>query len=437
MFKAIASTFGFAIVLFALSSCHPGKKGIFGPKKTAHEEYAERLDKAGLQQTALAKQWLAAAENSLAQPARISLPHKEAGYFAAEEPRAIGLISPARRGATLKASLQIVPALQNSVFMELWKIDTSNNERDFIAQADSTLHIQHEVEDDGLYLLRLQPELLSSMEYTLILTTQPSLAFPVIESGKPVLISFWNDRRDEGRNHQGVDISAPFRTPAISAADGHVRSVTENRLGGKVVFMRPEGKNYTLYYAHLDSQIVSSGQDVKLGDTIGLIGNTGNAINTPPHLHFGIYTRGGAVDPLPFIDNRTVPVTEITAPRSNLYKWMRSNRKTKIHTLPRADADTVLSLQQGAAIKIVSATADWYRVELPTGTGGYVDSKYLTSKPLQELKTDTILRLLDEPIIHAPAITSVPAGASLSVAGVTDHFYLVEFRDKYGWIEKR
>src|SRR5690606_37952339 len=82
---------------------------------------------------------------------------------------------------------------------------------------------------------------------------------------------------------------------------GRITSVKEGGLGGKTVWMRPEGRNISLYYAHLDSQSVSIGQRVAEGDTVGFVGNTGNARTTPPHLHFGIYSMGGAVDPLPYV----------------------------------------------------------------------------------------------------------------------------------------
>ena len=43
-----------------------------------------------------------------------------------------------------------------------------------------------------------------------------------------------------------------------------------------------------------------------VGDTLGFVGNTGNAITTPPHLHFGVYYRGeGAVDPAPYLRCRS------------------------------------------------------------------------------------------------------------------------------------
>ena len=81
--------------------------------------------------------------------------------------------------------------------------------------------------------------------------------------------------------------------------------------------MRPAGKDYTLYYAHLDEQLATDGQSVRAGDTIGLIGNTGNARSTPPHLHFGIYTFGEAIDPLPFVNPNIKEPPAITASLNN------------------------------------------------------------------------------------------------------------------------
>lgn len=424
------------LLMFTLLSCQTGKKGIFGKSQSAREAYAERLEKAGLLQSALARQWTGAGERSLMQPARITLPHKEAGYFSADEPEATGFLCNLRRGATLNIAVQITPAHSAKVFVELWKIDTATNERNRLAEADSTFSINHEVEKDGLYLIRLQPELLASLEYTLTVTTQPSLAFPVSESGRPAIISVWYDKRDAGsRNHQGVDIGARFRTPALAAANGHVRSVAINKLGGKVVFMRVEGKDYTLYYAHLDSQMVEPGENLLKGDTIGLIGNTGNAINTPPHLHFGVYARG-AIDPLPFIDNRPTELKEISASRSHLSKILRSNKKAKIYRLPDAKADTISTIPQGAAFKILSVTKDWYRITLP-GTTGYIQSNLVTDNSLREITTDTIMRLLDEPSIGAAAMAGIPSGTNLRIYGTADDFYFVKHDNLEGWVERK
>ena len=426
----------FIFILYIFSSCHPGKKGIFGTKKSAHSKYAENLEKAGLQHTAMVSQWQLAAQKSLAEPIPVNLPHKEAGYFAADEPRAAGYRLMLQRGVNLEVSLQVVSATPKTVFLELWKTDTAFREQDLLAETDSTFHLLYEIEDDGLYIIRIQPELLASMEYTLTVTTHASLAFPVSESGKPAMISFWNDKRDAGRNHEGVDIRAPFRTPAIAAANGYIRNVTENRLGGKVIFLRPEGKNYSLYYAHLDTQMVSTGQTVMKGQPVGLIGNTGNAINTTPHLHFGIYTRGGAVDPLPFIDNRIVQPKSITASRGNLNKWVRASKNTRVLQLIPGTADTSLIIRQGTIMKILSASADRYRVQFANGRTGSIKSDLVTDQPLAQILTDTTTRMLDEPFMQAAAMAVIPSRTKLQVMGDAGQFYLVHYEKRTGWVKK-
>jgi murein DD-endopeptidase MepM/ murein hydrolase activator NlpD len=76
----------------------------------------------------------------------------------------------------------------------------------------------------------------------------------------------------------------------------------ENALGGNTVFvLGAGGRNY--YYAHLDSYAegLAVGDYVTPGTALGYVGTTGNAAGAAPHLHFGVYTRGGAVDPLPLL----------------------------------------------------------------------------------------------------------------------------------------
>ena len=111
--------------------------------------------------------------------------------------------------------------------------------------------------------------------------------------------------RSEGRRHSGQDIFAKRGTPVFSATDGVVLRVGENDLGGKVVFVYGAGgRRY--YYAHLDDFApgLKAGDAVTTGTVLGSVGSTGNARGTPPHLHFGVYGAGGAIDPLPLITDR-------------------------------------------------------------------------------------------------------------------------------------
>lgn len=109
--------------------------------------------------------------------------------------------------------------------------------------------------------------------------------------------------RGADRTHQGQDIFAKLGTPVYSATDGYVWRVGENNLGGNTVWIVGAGGR-VYYYAHLDKYA----PDLKVGDAVttetvlGFVGSTGNARGTPPHLHFGVYATGGAINPLPLFD---------------------------------------------------------------------------------------------------------------------------------------
>ena len=76
--------------------------------------------------------------------------------------------------------------------------------------------------------------------------------------------------------------------------------------------------------AALTLAAVTSGQEVRAGDTIGFVGNTGNARTTPPHLHFGVYLRReGPVDPYPFVDPPRGRLEALTADVERLGTWVR------------------------------------------------------------------------------------------------------------------
>jgi murein DD-endopeptidase MepM/ murein hydrolase activator NlpD len=112
----------------------------------------------------------------------------------------------------------------------------------------------------------------------------------------------WNGARSEGRKHQGIDIFAKRGTPVISSTEGIVMQVGTNRLGGLVVWvMGPGGQRH--YYAHLDryAEDVEVGMRIEAGRVLGYVGNTGNAQGTPPHLHYGVYDIGGAINPFPLL----------------------------------------------------------------------------------------------------------------------------------------
>lgn len=122
-----------------------------------------------------------------------------------------------------------------------------------------------------------------------------------------VLTDTWGAVRSGGRQHEGIDIFADRGTPIHAATEGVVLNVGENRLGGRtVMILGPAGQRH--YYAHLERYAdLHSGDWVEAGDTVGYVGDSGNAEGTPPHLHYGIYTPEGAINPYPLLKGAGQP----------------------------------------------------------------------------------------------------------------------------------
>ena len=115
----------------------------------------------------------------------------------------------------------------------------------------------------------------------------------------------WMSPRSDERLHEGQDIFADKGTPIFSATNGIISRVGVGDLGGNVVYVAGSGgRRY--YYAHLDrvAEGLKRGMAVTTDTVLGFVGNTGNAVNTPTHLHFGIYVYGKAINPLPLLINR-------------------------------------------------------------------------------------------------------------------------------------
>ena len=135
-----------------------------------------------------------------------------------------------------------------------------------------------------------------------------AIAMPIRTVSVKRIANTWHAPRPNGRTHQGVDIFARRGTPVLSVSEGIVTRIGESGLGGKVVFVTGRGGR-AYYYAHLDgfAPDLEVGGFVHQNTVLGYVGNTGNARTTPPHLHFGVYTMTGAINPLPLLVDRAVP----------------------------------------------------------------------------------------------------------------------------------
>ena len=293
------------VVAIAAGACETSRPA-FLKTSTPHETYAESLREAGLHETALGRDWIAAADRALREPAVAKLPVSATVPVSPAEPRALGYRLTLQRGRVLKVAVTPSTAEAARFFVDLYRAPASAGDapRHVASAEPDAAELSVEIARDGEYLLRLQPELLRGGTFRVSQETTAALGFPVAGRGAAAVGSRFRDPRDGGRReHHGIDIFAPKETPVVAASGGIVTSVGTNNLGGNVVWLYDPKRGHSQYYAHLSRQAVTTGQVVQAGDVLGYVGNTGNARTTPPHLHFGIYARGdGPVDPLPFVN---------------------------------------------------------------------------------------------------------------------------------------
>ncbi len=428
-----------------LAGCDPvaDVREYFGAA-TPREAYVQRLTQAGLAGSAAARDWLAAGDDALGAAALVELPYEESGYLAPTEPGAVGIRFRAVRGERIRIAVTLAPDSGALVFLDLFRPDSGSTAApEHVLSADSAERaIELEPRRAGEYILRVQPELLRGGRYTVRITNGASLAFPVAGRGRDAVRSVFGDPRDAGaRDHHGIDIFAPRGTPVVAAAAGYVRRVNETPRGGKVVWLRDERRGISLYYAHLDSQLVSAGAEVAAGDTLGLVGNTGNARTTPPHLHFGIYSRGeGPIDPLPFVYRPRRELPALAADTSVLGEWLRADGDdVRLRAGPAADARVLAELPRQTALRVAAATGDWYRVRLPDGRTGFIAASVTraAAEPVARATATEAAVLHEEPRPDAVAVANVAEGEPVEVYGRFGEYLLVRANGEHrGWLHE-
>ena len=421
-----------------LSGCAPGSALREAVRPSSpYERYARSLRDAGLHETALGRDWLAAGDDVLAHATPIDLPLRETGYLSPAEPAARAWRFGLAQGRRLVVDVETIAADPTRMYLDLFEQRGDPPELHRVASAgQDAARLEFEPERDGTFVLRLQPELLRGGRFTLTETTMATLMFPIEgREGHDIASSFGDPRG--GRAHEGIDIFAPRGTRVIAAAEGRVSSVDTNNLGGNVVWIRTSN-GHSHYYAHLDERLVGSGTDVQAGEPIGTVGNTGNARTTAPHLHFGIYRRGsGAVDPFPFVYTASAPPAPVTADIDALGSWRRVATGTaRLRAAPVQTAPIVRDLPQHTVVRVDGAVRDWYRVQLPDGTSGFVSGRLTesTSQPVRTTQAAPAGPLLDRPIVTAAPVADLEA-RPLRVLGRFGDFLFVRTTDgREGWI---
>lgn len=121
--------------------------------------------------------------------------------------------------------------------------------------------------------------------------------------------------RSEGRLHQGNDLFADKMTPVVAAADGTILRISRGERAGRYIVLKHRD-GWLSYYLHLNNDTpgtddglydespagITKGATVEAGDLLGYVGDSGNAEETPAHLHFELHSpQGEPVNPYPHL----------------------------------------------------------------------------------------------------------------------------------------
>lgn len=407
-----AATVAVAAMLCVGTACQPD---LSDPTPSAPREYpsphmthAAELEAGGLGSTRVGRAWMAGAVSAVQEPVEIGLPYAEEGRFSPEDGMALGYQVRVPLGQKVAITLEGPDGEAVPFFLDAFRsaedadrarlprtarpaalVDPGSSrlrpaalpalgvdDLPLPAWSAPTSHTQPDFEpsDSGTFVIRLQPHSLAGGDYRVRMISRPVLAFPVANRGTQAIQSVWGDPRGGGRRHEGVDIFAPRHTPVVASAPGRVRRVEVTNLGGRVVWLRDSERNQSLYYAHLQEQWVEEGDVVEVGDTLGTVGNSGNARTTPPHLHYGIYRRGrGAVNPYPFLRTPGGSPEELSVDPERFGDWVTVARDgLRLRSGPSTRSAAILDLPEGTPLRVVAGAGDWFRVYAENGRTGFV-----------------------------------------------------------------
>jgi len=137
------------------------------------------------------------------------------------------------------------------------------------------------------------------------------LIVPVYGVRPDQLIDTFADSRSEGRVHDAIDIPAAAGTPVLAATSGRILKLFQSERGGTTIYQLNAQQDLIFYYAHLSGYAngLAEGNEVRQGEIIAYVGDTGNAGPGNYHLHFSIavvsdpkrYWEGANINPYPLL----------------------------------------------------------------------------------------------------------------------------------------
>ena len=138
-----------------------------------------------------------------------------------------------------------------------------------------------------------------------------NLLIPVAGVKASDLRDTFSQARSEGRQHNALDIMAPQETAVLAATDGVAIKLFQSNRGGITLYQLDPSGRYVYYYAHLMryAERIAEGKQLRRGEVIAYVGDTGNAGAGNYHLHFAIskltrprdWSGGDPINPYPLL----------------------------------------------------------------------------------------------------------------------------------------
>ena len=402
------------LIVFVFTSCQT----IFNI--SPYESYVKSLETSGISKSSMGKKWISSGQNALLNPNEsVKLPFKSEIFFREIAPNAISYRLKYEENAKLTVKISSKGKNNNGVYVDIFE-DNPNKSRVKNFYVKDTIFVYEDNNTQNL-ILRIQPQLLVNQYVIIEIIENPKLAFPVKNGSNKDIQSFWGVERDGGqRRHEGVDIFNKKGTPIVAVENGTIARVETNILGGKVVWQRLNLFGQSIYYAHLDSQAVSAGQAVKKGDVVGFMGNTGNAKYTASHLHFGIYTGSGAIDPLLYIQKRdTIP------------------GKLKLSEKYLGDVLVIKTENGQVPVKVLSVSSGAINYADYLGNLQSINQMNIDGRIKVKFKPNPLVQnIIDEPFSEGIPIAKFNVKETFRILGYVDNYLYLEQNDVKGWVLK-
>jgi len=400
-----------------------------------HDSYYSALLRENLRSTA--ERWRSDAEESLSSPLPITLPYGERRLLETHYLQPVTFSIDVKIDQLIQVDIFPSPNTRVEVFVDIFHVQDTAKLTRIGSMPAKALTLKLAVEQTGKYLVRIHPSHSAQGLMDVAITSPLRYGFPVDTERENAVQSFFGVDRDGGaRRHEGIDIFAPRGTPVIAAEAGMVTRVGDTPRGGKNVWVRGDQRSF--YYAHLDSIAVSPGSRVARGEVLGTVGNTGNAVTTNPHLHFGIYKFAqGAVDPLPFV-GRKKSVNSFTPPSVELSPRLLSIRaeKANLRSAPSQKSAIIASLMLAELMQVDSIAGNWLRVTTGDGIKGFIARNLTQTPPENSLTLSENHTAFYLPNDSAPVIGNFSAGEKLPALGRFGSFVWVKMPGGvYAWVK--